>query len=303
MYLTKSFGRILNRTAIFIVRQSQPSACLYVRLFFAYHWLTFIYRHRRKPQKVPSGFNDFLFRHKVGGGLRQFLARYVTDKEHGKRYISARLGAGWTIKTLAVCRSLQELDAFEPSAYPVVIKPTHSSGRICVINNRKQFMNALPQLHTWLLHDYFAETLEENYAGLAKKIIVEPYLTPDMYLEGSIHCRDGLVRIVSVIDRFDPAKRRASFDRDYNELHVALGQPYLPLALDCPKFWDDLLVKAEILASEFVYIRLDFYASDETFIFGELTNLPGGGLARFSSKPGEKRFDQAWFNDNTSTEK
>lgn len=58
---------------------------------------------------------------------------------------------------------------------------------------------------------------------------------------------------------------------------------------------DALLAKAEILASDFDYIRLDFYASNDRFVFGELTNLPGGGLARFSSRDGEKRFDQAWF--------
>lgn len=291
----KSFRRVLNRAVIFMVRCAPQGGWLYARLFFTYHWLTFTYRHRRTPQKISSGFNDFLFRRKVSGVLRQTLARQVTDKELGKHYIASRLGAGLTIETLVVCSSRTELDAFQPPAYPVVVKPTHSSGRICVAHSQQEYLNALPQLHGWMQHDYFSDTLEENYAGLAKKVIAEPYLCPAMYLEGSIHCRNGLVRIISVIDRFDPDKRRASFDRNWQELHVALGQPYLPLALSRPQFMDALLAKAEILASEFAYIRLDFYASNDRFIFGELTNLPGGGLARFSSIEGEKRFDKAWF--------
>jgi hypothetical protein len=258
-----------------------------------FHWICFAVRHKRAPRHANHSFNDFLFQLKTSSELSSPLRQYVTDKEHGKTYITSTLGAGSTIETLAVIRSRSDLDNFSPKDFPAVFKPTHSSGRIAFIESLSDYALAKPMLRSWFDHDYFATTLERNYQGLDPKIIVEPYISKDMRFEGSIHCRHGAAKVISLIDRFDADKRRASFDRSWRPLHVALGQPYHALEIDVPRYAAALLAATEKIAREFTYVRIDFYASDDTFLFGELTNLPGGGLAKFSSKAGEQRFSDA----------
>ena len=126
-------------------------------------------------------------------------------------------------------------------------------------------------------------------------MIVEPYLDPALKYEGSVHCPRGKAKIVSVIDRFDEQKRRASVDRDWNHLHMALDQPHQSLDLSHPRYLDALLTDAEALSAAFDCLRVDFYASDSDYVFGELTNLPAGGLGRFSSPDGAQRFTRAFF--------
>ena len=283
------------RAAVATIRLFPESSAWRARLSRGFHWMTFFYRHGRPPQVSPSSFNDFLYTRKTDGSLRHPLKRRVTDKEHGKQYIDSRIGTGWTVETIAVLDSHAAIGQFHPAEFPIVVKPTHSSGRVRVIHDPAEYRAALPHMRRWLDHNYFAQTLEENYVGLARKVIVEPYLDRDFFLEGSLHCRLGQVRIISLIDRFDAGKRRASLDRNWQPLDVALGQPYRPMELPPLPFLELLVDKAEAVANEFDYIRVDFYASNERFLFGELTNLPGGGLSRFSSEAGRQRFEQAFF--------
>jgi hypothetical protein len=67
------------------------------------------------------------------------------------------------------------------------------------------------------------------------------------------------------------------------------------LDLPRPRYLDALLADAEALSAAFDCLRVDFYASDSDYVFGELTNLPAGGLGRFSSPDGAQRFTRAFF--------
>lgn len=285
----------VRRAVIAIIRCCPENSRLYRWLFCRYHTLFFLYRHHRYPVPGLARFNDFQFGRKISGCLRDSLKRRVTDKALGKHFIAEHLGPDRTIATLAVLPDAQSVVRHIPAQFPIVIKPTHSSNRMRVISSQADYEQAIPLMLKWLQHDFFLQELEENYQQLSRKIIVEPFLDPAYFLEGSIHCREGRAKIVSVIDRFDPQKRRESFNRNWHPLCVALGQPYKALALSRPAFLENLLRDAETLAQDFDFIRIDFYASQQGYLFGELTNLPGGALACFSSLEGEQRFNQAFF--------
>ena len=295
MGISKAIRSGINLTVVRLVCLIPEQTHLRTKAEYAYHWLTYLYRHKRVPRTVDGGFNDFLFLIKSNGTLKAPLRCRVTDKEFGKDYINAQIGNNWTIDTITVMKSRTDVTQFSPPTFPIVLKPTHSSGRMFVAHSEVEYASAIPTLQSWLKHDYFWHTIEHNYRGLERKIIVEPYIDKTLFLEGSIHCRDGKVKIISMIDRFDVNKRRTSLDRSWRPLHVALGQPYTPLDIDRPVYLDELINKAEAICQPFNYLRLDFYASADRFVFGELTNLPGGGLSRFSSKDGERRFSEAFF--------
>lgn len=264
---------------------------------YAFHLNDFLWRHRRWPRAPDRDFNDFLFARKVDGSLADPFRRRVSDKEHAKAFIADRLGKHRTTETVAVLRSPEDIGGWRPDAFPVVVKPTHSSGRVLIIDGEHALGEAVPVMRRWLDHCFFSDTLELNYRELEPKVIAERFI-PDTFLyEGSIHCRAGKPRVISIIDRFSADKRRASLDSRWQPLDVALGHPYRPLAPPALPYRDRLLHEASMLAEPFDFIRVDFYASGTGFIFGELTNLPAGGLGRFDPPDGGSRFSAAFFAD------
>ena len=291
-----AFADLLARYLTFRLMSYRALEPLGRRFLFIYAYLRFIWVHRRVPRDKRDHFNDFLFRVRVSGVLREPLRKAITDKILAKEYIAQRLGQNYTVPTVVVLDTDEEVRNYHSNCFPLVLKPSHSSGRILIVNNINEYYANLKYLSDWLKHDYFFQSLEENYRGLVGRVLAEPFISAEFFLEGSIHCRQGMPKIVTFIDRFNPSKSRESFDVNFQALNVALGCPYQPLALDRPVFWQDLLNAATKLANDFAYIRIDFYASRDAFLIGELTNLPAGSYGRFSSLDGADRFSAAFFN-------
>jgi hypothetical protein len=287
--LQKCFKRAALK--LYPMRAHSPifKVVLYLR-----HLFQFLEVHKRLPIRPSTVFNDFLFQLKTSSELGSPLRTYITDKEFAKIYVEKKLGPGTTPVTLCVLRTPEEAETYLPATYPVVIKPTHSSGRIVLVFTESDYRKAKLQIKDWLNQDYFLGDLEKNYAKLEKKIIVEKYIDDAFAIEGSVHCRMGEPKIISLIDR--RTKERQSFDANKSPLGVSLGYPLKEFE---PKDWgflSSLLKSSRILSREFSYIRVDFYTDGERVIFGELTNLPAGGNGKFFPAGGEKRFSEAFFN-------
>jgi hypothetical protein len=177
-----------------------------------------------------------------------------------------------------------------------VVKPTHSFGRIVLVFSESDYHKEKTRIKDWLHQDYFLESLERNYAQLEKKVIVEQYIDDTFAIEGSVHCLEGEPKIISLIDR--KTKERQSFDTNKTPLGVSLQYPLKAFE---PKDWSflhSLSKSARILSAEFSYIRIDFYTDGERVLFGELTNLPAGGMGKFFPADGEKTFSKVFFNSS-----
>lgn len=217
----------------------------------------------------------------------------MTDKEYCKVYTEERLGPGTTTPTIRVLHTTDEVERYRPPAFPCVIKPTNSSERMVIARSEDEYIAALPMMKNWFHEDYFWADLEKNYVALERKVIVEEYIDDSFSLEGSVHCLRGEPKIISLINR--NTKARQSFDIAGTPLGVSL---YYPLQEFEPASWDflpDLLCQARILSAEFRYIRVDFYTDTKRVLFGELTNLPAGGIGRFYPPEGEKIFSEVFF--------
>jgi hypothetical protein len=267
---------------------------MFETVLYLRHLFRFLAKHRRLPIRPNTLFNDFLFQLGSSSELGSPLRTFITDKEFGKIYVEKKLGAGTTPATLCVLRTPEEVETYLPATYPVVIKPTHSFGRIVLVFSESDYRKAKTQIKNWLNQDYFLESLERNYAKLEKKIIVEKYIDDTFAIEGSVHCLSGEPKIISLIDR--KTKERQSFDTSKSALGVSLVYPLNEFE---PKVWgflDSLLRSSRILSGEFSYIRVDFYTDGERVLFGELTNLPAGGMGKFFPAGGEKKFSEVFFN-------
>jgi TupA-like ATPgrasp len=259
----------------------------------AQFWLDMVMRTGRAPNRPDRLFNDFLYAMKVGDELDLPLRRRITDKALAKDYIDGRIGPGLTVPTLAVLATAEAVTGFRPPVFPVAAKPTHSSGRLLRIASQAEWDAGLPVLIGWLEHDYFMEKLERNYAGLAKQVIVEPWLDEAILYEGSVHCRAGVPKVVSMIERY--SKARQSFTVERQPLGVSLAFPTTDFQLQDWSFFDPLLAAAARLSEELSYVRVDFYTDGQRLLFGELTNLPAGGRGRFYPDNGEEIFSAVFF--------
>ncbi|MDF0675677.1 MAG: ATP-grasp fold amidoligase family protein [Nitrospira sp.] len=285
------YGR-LRRVSLALYRRHVSSSILNVVLYPTYLF-QFVVVHHRLPMKPDRLFNDFLFQVKSGAELESPLRRRVSDKEYCKLYTEERIGAGTTTPTICVLRTADEVERYRPPAFPCVIKPTNSSGRVIIARSKTEYIEALPRIKNWFHEDYFVSDLEKNYATLERKVIIEEYIDDSFSLEGSVHCLRGEPKLVSLIDRY--TKARQTFDIAGTPLGVSL---YYPLKEFEPASWDflpGLLSQSRILSAEFTYIRVDFFTDTKRVLFGELTNLPAGGIGRFYPADGEKIFSEVFF--------
>lgn len=255
--------------------------------------LTVMQHYGRWPDRPDALFNDFLYRLKSGSEIESPLRRRLTDKARAKAYVEERLGPGMTVPTLAVLATPGEIADYLPPVFPVAVKPTHSSGRLLRVGSREDWAAARDRITAWLKHDFFRQSLERNYAGLAKRVIVEPWLDEALRYEGSVHCRGGVPKVVSIIERY--SKSRQSYRPDRQPLGVSLGFPLTEFALSDWEFFEPLLSAAARLSAGLSYIRVDFYTDGRRLLLGELTNVPAGGRGRFFPENGEEIFSRAFF--------
>ncbi|MDH5739718.1 MAG: hypothetical protein OEY77_05270 [Nitrospira sp.] len=287
-HLYKRFRRVSRA----LYRRDVPPVILNIVLYPTYLF-QFVTVHHRLPIRPGQLFNDFLFQVKSGTELESPLRRHVSDKEYCKLYTEEKIGRGTTPPTICVLRTADEVERYRPLAFPCVIKPTNSSGRVIIARSENEYITALPRIKNWFHEDYFLSDLEKNYATLDRKVIVESYIDDSFSLEGSVHCLRGEPKLVSLIDRY--TKMRQTFDIDGRPLGVSL---YYPLQEFEPASWDflpGLLSQSRILSAEFSYIRVDFFTDMKRVLFGELTNLPAGGIGRFYPADGEKIFSEVFF--------
>jgi hypothetical protein len=217
----------------------------------------------------------------------------VTDKEYCKLYIDEKLGMGTTPPTTCVLRTVEEVERYRPPVYPCVIKPTNSSGQVVTARSETEYIATLPRIKNWLCEDYFLCDLEKNYVALERKVIFEEYIDDRFSLEGSVHCLKGMPKMVTLSDRY--TKARQTFDIDRRPLGVSLHYPLQEFEPASWEFLPGLLRQARILAADFAYIRVDFFTDTKQVLFGELTNLPAGGIGRFYPADGEKIFSEVFF--------
>ena len=143
-------------------------------------------------------------------------------------------------------------------------------------------------LRSWFDLDFYSESRERNYRGLAPKVIVEPLIFGRESPEDiKVFCYDGHAVFFWIdVGRFS-GHRRACFDLDGAELPFEIGFPRAE-GVRLPANRPELLALAEKLARPFRgQVRVDLYTDGRAIYCGELTNCPGGALDKFPSAAAE----------------
>ena len=83
-------------------------------------------------------------------------------------------------------------------------------------------------------------------------------------------------------DRHKDGKLTYTFyDPDFNKLPFTYGGRSNMENLEKPKFFNEMIRCAEILAKPFPFVRVDFYETGDKIYVGEMTFYSGGGILPF----------------------
>ncbi|NDL62588.1 glycosyltransferase [Enterobacteriales bacterium SAP-6] len=249
-----------------------------------YHQL----KYARVFKKWPNVAQPTTFSEKIT--IRNFRPKTIytnlADKFKVREYIANTIGEKYLIKLHAVFGELTaEIYSNLPDAF--VIKANHGSGFNLVVHDKSDttFEQLSALTRYWTKTNYYKKSRERHYKKIQPCILVEHLLQDEGHIPNDIkfHCfnRQGDMHIFIQVDydRFG-LHRRDVFDTDWNKTDIRMGLPNNPTPMPAPKNLPEMVALAKRLASDFNYVRVDFYEAEGNVYFGELTFTPGGGLCK-----------------------
>ena len=221
---------------------------------------------------------------------RDPFLRLCCDKLESKAWIDARLGAGFTPRTLAVVDNPHRFaDHDLPPHW--ILKANHGSGWMRWIQPADQPLSPdqIAEAQGWLERDYADVNHEWGYAGLPRRLIAEERLSyrGECCPELSVFCFAGVTPLIrlhqaAAIQDGSPQTwpRECFVDGRGRLLPIERPRRHHDPALR--DVWadrlQDFLALARSLTAQQTFLRIDGYLSDPGIQVGELTPYPYAGL-------------------------
>lgn len=253
----------------------------------------FVKSHRRFPTDQLL-FNDVLHKIKTSDEILDPLRVFVSDKEFVKLFIKAVVGDQYNVPTIAVLRSVSEVDSFDfPST--CCIKPTHSSGQVIIRKNNEAIDKET--IKKWFAINYYDIGREANYKTLHPKVIIEPLIFNDENINDyKFFCFNGKPKLIQVDTDRRQNHQRMIFDITWNPQNFSIAYPRSRQAIAKPNNLENMLLVVEILAKYFGFIRIDLYSDGQQCLIGEITNCHGNASEEFIPTTGEIEASRIIFN-------
>ena len=285
--------RALGHAASETLGPSIPETRLGDRIF-AYR--RFVLRLLRMPT-TKSYFHDVLFKIKTTDEILNPLRVFISDKEFSKIYIKATVGDQYSIPTIDVIRSAEELDDYN---FPktCVVKPTHGYGEI--VFRRDNSPLDLSELKKWFQMNFYQFSREANYKTLKPKIIIEPFFEGlEKATDYKFFCVNGQPKVAFVNGYKNGVKSRQYFDIGWNALpFVEKNIPRLEEEVPRPANFPEMIDLAKELSAPFNFIRVDLYSDGKTCKVGELTNCHAAGDRPFTPREDHLAFSNLLFDED-----
>ncbi len=272
------------------------------------HWIAGEHFARRfgrwpLPADAPDALiNDVIFDRMIDPDWSP-LHRAFIDKQTAKdeaRRLCPDLAAPETLLVIPIeaVTSIEHLfDLLRPFiGTDAIAKPTHASGAVTFLRDLAD-LSELRALYDLASRDYASLLREMQYAGLARKIIVEAMIPtpvpapPDDY---KFHCIHGEPLLCQIDHgRFGQAWSRLYRVPDFTPMDETDGlsppDGFTPAARDR---LDRMIAAARALSAPFAFVRVDLYDGRDAVYFGELTFTPAASLGIAPSAAGVHRVGQ-----------
>ncbi|PWG17131.1 ATP-grasp fold amidoligase family protein [Salibaculum griseiflavum] len=244
----------------------------------AFHWVSFLKRHRRLPDRSRKWVSDLIYDQMTSGRNLDPVVQLTSDKEHVKAHVDAVLGPGHTIPTHAILRTADEIDTYDFTS-GTFVKPTHMSSKVAQGDSVDR-----STLNKWLRRNFYYRKREHQYRYLTPKIIVEPLVFDGApFREFKFYVLRGRSRLGFEVRRSPDGQHFLMFGRDLSVVPYDSRFP-APEHLDPPTCLEAMWDAAEKLGTPFHFVRVDMMTDGERYVINELTHSEGAGRYRYRSR-------------------
>lgn len=240
--------------------------------------------------KNPRDFNEKLQWIKLNEDNR--VKADLADKFLAYKYVESKCGKSILNNLIAVYDNPTEID-WSMMPEKVAIKCTHGCGYNIVTKDKSLLDKGSVErkLTKWMGEKFGREGLEYHYDFIVPRVIVEEYIEDSHGLlprDYKVYCFNGKAKLVLVCSDRDEGLKLDFFDLDWNRLNIGLKKNESEKDILRPGCLDEMVKYAEILASGFRFVRIDFYDKDGSAIFGEFTFTPARNMASYYNEFGLK---------------
>lgn len=293
---TKGLRSLVNKCGQYVLVNSPVSPLLKKALGENLHQKLYIYlRLGYWPQiQNPRTFNEKILHRKLYTDKDIFST--VEDKWAVREYVKEKTSDEILTEVYHLTDDPETIP-FEELPESFVIKPTHLSGPIKLVDGEFDPESIRQECRKWLNQTYGELKKEYWYEQIEPQILIEERLHEDEHgvpLDYKLFVFHGIVEYIEVdFDRFSGHTRRF-YDRDWNPQEFTLKFPKGPV-IDRPDQLDEMIEIAEQLGESFEFIRVDLYQPNgEKVVFGELTVAHGSGGEPFTPQRYDFELGALW---------
>ena len=251
---------------------------------------------RKLNLKNPKRFTEKLQWYKLY--YREPIMHQCVDKYEVRKYVESK-GLGKILNELyGVYDNPDDID-FANLPNKFVIKTTAGTGgqNVLLCNNKKDLdiEETKKKLKYWLkLNPKKSFGREWAYEGNKNRIIIEKYIEPGEHgmIDYKFFCFDGEVKYIYIISERNLGRsiKLGIYDDSCNKLDAYRSDELKQIKpLEKPKCFNDMKKYASKLSKDFPHARIDFYESNNSVIFGEITFYDGSGYMGY--EPDEFDFE------------
>ena len=217
----------------------------------------------------------------------------LADKYRVRDFLIKKGYGDILVPLLGVWEDVRDID-FSKLPDSFVLKTNHGSGDVFVIKDKStaDLEKIRREMQYFLNKPFGYKSAEPHYLSIPPCIIAETLLFNDSFFSSSMvdykfYCIKGEPYCCGVFYDRNSVTHNANstfYDMQWNRhdewraSHIVT----LPKDIPCPKTLDHMIQACRDLASEFPFVRLDFYESQGKLYFGEFTFTPaalsGGDL-------------------------
>jgi len=294
---------IMNKISLFSLRDSLQAT------LFNFRERLIGYRRERTIFKQLKGYdlnlkNPLSFSEKVIWKKlydRNPFLPVVADKYMVRQYLKDVLGEEGAEKILIpllYVTDKPETIPFDTLPEEYILKANHGSRTNIIVdkNSPADREKIIAQCRRWLSQPYGLKMHEWAYQRINRKIVIEKLLRDEngkVPTDYKFYVFHGKCYLISVIyDRFSDI-RTGWYSPQWEHLNIR-GQFRQAECVAKPEQLNSMIGLAELLGSNFDFIRADLYVINSKIYFGELTSYPGSGRITFTPMSFDFELGEKW---------
>lgn len=249
-------------------------------------YIKYVFQKKMKTKlnlKNPKTFNEKIQWLKLYD--RKYWYSNIVDKYKVRKYVNEKIEENILVPLIGVYDSFEDIN-FSSLPTSFVLKTTHNSGDVFIIEDIKKINIKELEIKVTasLKTNYYYLWREFPYKNIRPRIIIEKIIrTKDekLPMDYKFHCFNGKVDSIMVCTERETGQPKYFFvDKEwrilkYNKSSLELKSDY---EIKKPERLRDMIKIAEILSTNFNFIRVDLYCENNIIYFGELTFYPQSGF-------------------------